>query len=96
MQTPAKQRDERIDLRLSSEMKGLLARAASYSGMSLSAFLVASAAERAKSLVAEHESLMLTSRDWEAFLTALDESDKPRPKLAAAIQRYQTRRTTDG
>lgn len=91
MPTSAKQRDERIDLRLSADMKALLARAASYSGMSLSGFLVASAAERAKSLVAEHESLILTSRDWDAFMTALDEAEKPRPKLAAAIDRYQAR-----
>lgn len=86
------QRDERIDLRLSSDMKVLLGRAAAYSGMSLSGFLVASAAEQAKSLIAEHESLTLSPRDWDAFLTALDESDKPRPKLAAAMHRYQNRR----
>lgn len=92
MQTTTKQHDERIDLRLSSDMKVLLARAASYAGMSLSGFLVASAAEHARKLVAEHESLTLTPRDWEAFITALDETDKPRPKLAAAIQRYQARR----
>ena len=29
---------------------------------------------------------------WDAFLTALEEKDKPRPKLAAAIQRHQSRR----
>jgi uncharacterized protein (DUF1778 family) len=88
-------RDERIDLRLSSDMKALLARAAAYSGMSLSGFLVASAAGQAKALIAENESLTLSPSDWNAFLTALDETDKPRPKLAAAFERYDSRRNIE-
>lgn len=34
------QRDQRIDLRVSADLKTLLSRAAAYSGMSLSSFLV--------------------------------------------------------
>jgi len=33
-------------------------------------------------VVAEHETLPLTPRDWEAFLVALDDTDRPRPRLA--------------
>ena len=51
-----------LDLRLSAELKTLLARAASYCGMSLSSFLVSSAAQRAKEVVAGHETLTLTNR----------------------------------
>ncbi len=86
------QREERIDLRLSADMKTLLARAASYAGMSLSSFLVAIAADRARQIVAEHETLTLTPRDWTAFLTALDDTDRPRPRLEAAARRYSSRR----
>ena len=92
MSSAAIQRDERIDLRVSADLKALLSRAASYCGMSLSSFLVSIAADRAKEVVTEHESLTLTPRDWEAFLTALDDADKPRPRLAAAALRYQSRR----
>jgi uncharacterized protein (DUF1778 family) len=88
------QRDERIDLRVSTGLKTLLSRAASYSGMSLSSFLVSIAADRAKEVVAEHETLTLTPRDWEAFLTALDD-DRPRPELEAAVRRYRKRRELD-
>jgi len=95
MSTAVSQRDERIDLRVSADLKSLLSRAASYSGMSLSSFLVSIAADRAKVVVAEHEALTLTPRDWEAFLVALDESDRPRPRLAAAARRYQSRRKRD-
>jgi uncharacterized protein (DUF1778 family) len=90
--TAMAQREERIDLRLSAEMKTLLARAASYAGMSLSSFLVAIAADRARQIVAEHETLTLTPRDWAAFLTALDDAERPRPRLEAAAGRYRSRR----
>ena len=95
MSTATSQRDERIDLRVSADLKTLLSRAASYCGMSLSSFLVSIAADRAKEVVAEHETLTLTPRDWEAFLTALDHADRPRPRLKAAARRYQGRRERD-
>jgi len=95
MSTATSQRDERIDLRVSADLKTLLSRAASYRGMSLSSFLVSIAADRAKEVVAEHETLTLTPRDWEAFLAALDEPDRSRPRLAAAARRYQKRRESD-
>ena len=90
------QRDERIDLRLSTDVKSLLSRAASYRGLSLSSFLVSIAADRAKEVVAEHETLSLSPRDWKAFLAAVDDADRLRPRLKAAARRYRTRRQRDG
>ena len=92
MPTFISKRDERIDLRLAGDLKALLARAASYSGMSLSSFLISVASDRAKEVVAEHETMILSVQDWEAFLTALDNADRPRPKLEAAVERYRSRR----
>jgi len=86
------QRDERIDLRVSTDLKTLLSRAAAYSGMSLSSSLISVASDHAKQLVGEHETLTLSSRDWNAFLAALDETDKPCPRLEAAAGRYRERR----
>lgn len=40
----------------------------------------------------EHETLILTPREWGAFLAALDYTDGPRPRLQAAARRYQVRR----
>lgn len=79
---------ERIDLRTSPEIKELIVRAAATAGLSLSAFLIASAQERAKELLAENETLTLSPRDWDAFFSALDNADKPRPKLEAAAAEY--------
>ena len=95
MSTLSRQRDERIDLRVSSDLKTLLSRAAAYCGMSLSSFLVSSAAHRAQEVVGEHETLTLSPSDWTSFLAALDDVDRPRPRLAAAAQRYRSRRQRD-
>ncbi len=84
--TPA---HERIDLRTSPEMKELIVRAASTVGMTVSAFLLGTAHERAKEILAENEMVTLTSRDWAAFAKALDNTDKRRPKLAAAMKRHR-------
>ncbi len=85
---------ERIDLRTSPEIKALIVRAAATAGVSLSAFLVASAQERAKQILAESETLTLSPRDWNVFFVALDNADKPRPKLEAAATEYLTWRNS--
>lgn len=82
---------ERIDLRTSPEIKELIVRAATTAGVSVSAFLLGTAQERAKQILAESEMITLTSRDWNAFTKALDDTDKRRPKLSAAMKRYRDR-----
>jgi uncharacterized protein (DUF1778 family) len=84
--TPA---SERIDLRTSLEIKDLIVRAASTTGMSVSAFLLGTAQERARQILAEREMLTLTSRDGNAFAKALDNIDKPRPRLSAAMKYHR-------
>ncbi len=80
---------ERIDLRTSPEIKELIVRAASTAGMSVSAFLLGTAQERARKILAESEMITLSSRDWSAFVKALDNADKPKPMLSAAINRHR-------
>jgi hypothetical protein len=41
------------------------------------------------------EPLVLTARDWEAFLAAWDDVDRPRPQLEALIQGYRSSRRPD-
>lgn len=80
---------ERIDLRTSPEVKELIVRAASTSGMTVSAFLLGTAQERARQILAETEMVTLSSRDWNVFAKSLDNTEKPRPKLAAAMKRHR-------
>nr|WP_319565385.1 DUF1778 domain-containing protein [uncultured Rhodoferax sp.] len=68
---------KRIDLRTTPEIKKLIVRAASAEGVSLSAFLIASAQNRAQQLLAERETLTFSPRDWPAFFTAMDNLDQP-------------------
>ena len=86
--TNSPQRDERIDLRITADVKQLLVRAASYSEMSLSRFLESAASAKAREVVAEQEAIVLSPADWNAFLSALDDDDVPRPRLEAAARRY--------
>lgn len=79
---------ERIDLRTSPEIKALIVRAATTAGLSLSAFLIACAQDRAKQILAESENLTLSPRDWDAFFNALDHADNPRPQLQTAALDY--------
>jgi uncharacterized protein (DUF1778 family) len=87
--TASTQSCERIDLRTSPETKELIVRAACTAGMSVSAFLLSAAQERARQVLAEQELLVFTAGDWNAFAAALDNTDRPRPKLAAAMQRHR-------
>lgn len=80
---------ERIDLRTSHEIKELIVRAAATTGQTVSAFLIGAAQERAKQVLFQSEILTLSPRDWEAFFGALDQVDKPRPRLEAAMKRHQ-------
>lgn len=89
MTTTTVHRGERIDLRLPSETKNLISRAAAYAGTSLSAFLVSAAQDRARELVAEREAVTLTQADWDALMAAIDNTEKPRPRLGAAAKRYR-------
>lgn len=63
-------------------------RAATTAGVSLSAFLITCAQDRAKQILAGSETLPFSPRDWDAFFTALDNADKPRPQLEAAALDY--------
>jgi len=86
--TTATQPYERIDLRTSPDIKDMIVRAAAAAGVSVSAFLISSAQERAKVILQQSESLTLSPRDWEAFFTGLDAQDKPRPRLEQAAKAY--------
>ena len=67
----------RISLRTSAQAKVLIERAAAYMGTTVSAFMLQNAYEAAKRVVAEHEVIMLTQRDFEKFAQALEKPPAP-------------------
>jgi|GEM_PF-2675616 len=46
-------------------------------------------------LMPETEPIVLTARDWEVFLAAWGDVDRPRPRLEALVQRYRNCRLSD-
>jgi len=51
--------------------------------------------EQSGGLVPEAEPIVLTTRDWEVFLAAWDDVDRPRPQLEALIERYRNTQLSD-
>lgn len=85
-------RGGRVDVRIAADSKALIARSASYAGVSISSFLVKAGAGQARGLITEHANLSLSPRDWDVFVATLDSAERRRPKLAVAARRYARRR----
>ena len=84
-------RPERLEARISRAQKELFVRAAELQGRSLTDFLIASAQEAALETVRTHDSLRLSDRDRQAFVSALLSSPAPSKALVRAAKRYRER-----
>ena len=82
-------KDSRIDLRVTSEQKALLERAASLHGVSLSAYTLLNLLPIAQRDIENQETLTLTSRDRDLFLSALENPTPLKGKLKSAIASYR-------
>lgn len=80
---------ERINLRTNAETKSLLARAASFRGLSLSNFLLEAAQKMAQEVLKGQEQILLSQRDWERFALILDEDSSPNAKLQQAMSKFK-------
>jgi uncharacterized protein (DUF1778 family) len=76
---------ERLEARISPDIKALCQRAADIQGRSLTDFVVQSAAEAARRTVQENELRELTLRDRTAFVEALLNPPAPNAKLREAM-----------
>ncbi|WP_126454362.1 DUF1778 domain-containing protein [Sulfuriflexus mobilis] len=88
MATSVSKKDERIDVRVSTDSKTLFARAAEISGLSMTAFVIEAARERAARLIAEHERLLLKNQARDVFLNALASPPAPSDALRRAAEKY--------
>lgn len=80
---------ERLDMRLSSQQKRLLEQGAALMGLSVSDFVVQSAARAAEELVRSQQVIALTLEGQQAFAAALEAPPAPNAALKAAFGRYQ-------
>jgi uncharacterized protein (DUF1778 family) len=76
---------ERIELRVASSAKELIQRAMAVSGLTAGDL----AYEGARQVLAEHERMVLSGAERDAFLDALMNPPEPAEKLVAALRRHR-------
>ena len=86
---PDTTRDARLEARVSAAQKSLLQQAAALSGRTLSEFVVASAQDAARRVIAEHESIRLSREEQLAFVQALLNPPEPNARLKRAAKAYR-------
>jgi uncharacterized protein (DUF1778 family) len=83
------QNKDRMHFRLDPEIKARVARAAAISGQELTDFAVSTLSERADEILERHDSLLISSEDYEFFLNSLEDRRKPSNRSRAAAGRYR-------
>jgi uncharacterized protein (DUF1778 family) len=75
----------RFDLKMDSDEKAIVAKAAALLGTTMAGFVRVAAKEKAQVLLEREARLTLTGRDFNAFARALDSAFAPNPALKAAL-----------
>lgn len=81
----------RIETRVSKEQKELIERAATFSGRTVSEFVLAHIEVAAKKVIEEHEKLHLDQAQSRILFEALLAPKKPNKKLKTAMEEYRKR-----
>lgn len=82
-------KDERIEIRLSSEDKELFQRAQKLSSdNSFSSFVIRIVKDYAQSFIAEHDRILASEKDRQIFFDAVFGNVEPNENLVAAGKRY--------
>lgn len=87
-------RSERLEARISSELKDFFVRAATLRGQSLTDFIITTVTEAAQQVVREQDILDLTKRDQLLFADALLNPPEPSSKLSSAARAYRKSATS--
>jgi uncharacterized protein (DUF1778 family) len=82
----ATKKEHRLHLRATEREVTTISQAAAASGVSLSAFILTSAAERAEQTLADQRHFVLTDQQWQAFTAALDRPVRRKPKLERLLR----------
>ena len=81
-------KDSRLNIRCDMRARELLDKAATYSHVSISEFVLSHALASAEKVVQANESITLQPEDFHAFLVALDAPSQPNPALQKAFKRH--------
>jgi uncharacterized protein (DUF1778 family) len=86
---PARQRDQRLEARISADQKELIERAACVQGRTVTDFVINALQDAARKAIEESTVWRLSQEQQKAFVEALMNPPAPNPSLRAANQRYQ-------
>lgn len=86
---PSVAKNERLEFRVSADMKAEIETAAQISRVSVSQFIADSALARAETVISEHSRIKLNEASWNAVMDALENPPAPDERLrrAAALSR---------
>ncbi len=82
-------KQERIDFRVDEAIKAQFSEAAEAFGMNLSTFMIAAAQEQVMRAQRRNQAVVLSDRDRDLFLAALDRPARPMPE---AIRKAKARK----
>lgn len=86
------QSNDRINCRISPAIKRKAEAAAQALGQSITAFTETALAEKAQSVLAEQERIVLSERDFARFVEIVNDITPPAPALVKAMQNYEKTR----
>ena len=85
----ARMKDTTLQLRLNTEQKATIERAAALRGASVSSYMLANSLKAAQEEIAYHERISLSKADWGLFMSALENPPKPNQALRKAAQEFK-------
>ncbi len=91
MPATAAPREERIELRATSDEKRLLTAAAAHERLDLTSFIMRNALPAAREVMDRAERIVLSRRDSERVLALLETPPEPTPALMEAARRRAAR-----
>ncbi len=90
----AHQKEERLELRIREKDKEALEKAASLNGISVSSFVVMHALKAAKKEITSEQTISLSEKDAEIFLSALENPPKPTKFLRKSMKDFAKKHPT--
>lgn len=81
-------KNARLDVRIKSEHKEMIEKAAHLSGLNVSDFIVSTSVAAASEVLQRQNRIALSERDWERFLELIEGEDEPTDAAKKAAARY--------
>ncbi len=88
MATIAPRKQERLEVRVSAEVKEMIEYAANLRGETLTAFAIRALSREAEEAITTHQVIRLTMEQSRAFIAALEGDHEPNEHLKKAIADY--------